>query len=82
MGGQAHHPDRLVHRTPRLPDDDRRWYSVGATWMVNDTLDVNVGFTHIKPDDPKVDIASSGSRIVGPYDGSANLYGVSAQYRF
>lgn len=75
-------PTSLVHRTPRLPDDDRRWYSVGATWMVNDTLDVNFGFTHIKPDDPKVDIASSGSRIVGPYDGSANLYGVSAQYRF
>ncbi|MDH5832725.1 OmpP1/FadL family transporter [Luteimonas kalidii] len=75
-------PTSLVHRTPRLPDDDRRWYSVGATWMVNETLDVNFGFTHIKPDDPKVAITSSGSRIAGPYDGSANLYGVSAQYRF
>ncbi|TYT26690.1 hypothetical protein FZO89_10710 [Luteimonas viscosa] len=75
-------PTSLVHRTPRLPDDDRRWYSVGATWMVSDALDVNFGFTHIKPDDPKVAITSSGSRIAGPYDGSANLYGVSAQYRF
>ena len=75
-------PTSLVHRTPRLPDDDRRWYSIGATWAVSDQLDVNFAFSHLKPDDPRVDITSSGSRIVGPFDGSANLYGVSAQYRF
>lgn len=75
-------PTSLVHRTPRLPDDDRRWYSIGATWAVSDALDVNFAFSHLKPDDPRVDATSSGSRIVGPYDGSANLYGVSAQYRF
>lgn len=75
-------PTSLVHRTPRLPDDDRRWYSVGATWAVSDALDVNFAFSHLKPDDPRVDATSSGSRIVGPYDGSANLYGIAAQYRF
>src|SRR5690606_12105919 len=66
-------PTSLVHRTPRLPDDDRRWYSVGATWAVSDALDVNFAFSHLKPDDPRVDATSSGSRIVGPFDGSANL---------
>ena len=83
-GGIAHDetPTSITHRTPRLPDDDRRWYSIGATWTVSDALDLNFGFTHIKPDDPKVDYTSGGSTIVGPYDGSANLYGVSAQYRF
>ena len=75
-------PTSLVHRTPRLPDDDRRWYSIGATWAVSDALDVNFAFSHLKPDNPRVDATSSGSRIVGPFDGSANLYGVSAQYRF
>ncbi|MGY1410681.1 MULTISPECIES: OmpP1/FadL family transporter [unclassified Luteimonas] len=77
-------PTSLVHRTPRLPDDDRRWYSIGATWAFSDALDVNFAFTHIKPDDPKIDatVANNGARIVGPFDGSANLFGVSAQYRF
>ncbi len=75
-------PTSLVHRTPRLPDDDRRWYSIGATWAVSDALDVNFAFSHLKPDNPRVDATSSGSRIAGPFDGSANLYGVSAQYRF
>ena len=75
-------PTSIEHRTPRLPDDDRTWYSVGATWRVSDALDLDFGFTHIKPDDPKVDIASGGTHIVGPFDGGANMYGVSAQYRF
>jgi long-chain fatty acid transport protein len=75
-------PTNLEHRTPRLPDDDRTWYSIGATWRASEALDVNFGLTHIKPDDPRVDITSSGSRIAGPFSGSADLYGVSAQYRF
>lgn len=75
-------PTSIAHRTPRLPDDDRRWYSIGATWQFSDALDLNFGLTHIKPKDPKVNFSSGGSSIVGPFDGSANLYGVSAQYRF
>ena len=75
-------PTSIEHRTPRLPDDDRLWYSIGATWQVSPALDVNLAYTRIEPDDPKVDIASGGSRIAGPFDGNANLFGVSAQYRF
>ncbi|MGY0613072.1 MULTISPECIES: OmpP1/FadL family transporter [unclassified Luteimonas] len=83
-GGVAYDetPTSLEHRTPRLPDDDRRWYSIGATWNVSDAMDVSFAFTHLKPKDPKIDFASGGSTITGPYDGDANLFGVSAQYRF
>jgi len=75
-------PTSLEHRTPRLPDDDRRWYSLGATWRFSDGLDFNFAYTRITPDDPKIDVASAGGRVAGPYDASVNLYGVSAQYRF
>ncbi|MEN1956982.1 OmpP1/FadL family transporter [Luteimonas changyuni] len=83
-GGVAYDetPTSIEHRTPRLPDDDRRWYSIGATWNVSDAMDVSFAFTHLKPKDPKVDFASGGSTISGPYEGDANLFGVSAQYRF
>lgn len=83
-GGVAHDetPTSIEHRTPRLPDDDRVWYSLGATWQVSPALDVNLAYTRIEPKDPKVDIAASGSRLTGPFDGNANLFGVSAQYRF
>lgn len=83
-GGVAHDetPTSIEHRTPRLPDANRNWYSVGATWKVSDAMDVDFAFTHLKPKDPKVDFSSGGSTITGPYAGDANLFGVSAQYRF
>ena len=83
-GGVAYDetPTSLAHRTPRLPDANRLFYSVGATWAVSDALDVNFAYTRIEPRDPKIDTVLSNGRIAGGFDGNANLYGVSAQYRF
>ncbi|ATD66623.1 hypothetical protein CNR27_03455 [Luteimonas chenhongjianii] len=83
-GGVAYDetPTNLEHRTPRLPDANRIFYSLGATWTMNDAFDVNFGYTRIEPRDPKIDTTSGGSRVTGGYDGNANLFGVSAQYRF
>lgn len=76
-------PTSLTHRTPRLPDDDRTWYSIGATWQVSEAMELSVAITHIKPDDPRVDIRDNqGHHLVGPFDGEANLFGISGQYRF
>jgi long-chain fatty acid transport protein len=75
-------PTHIETRTPRLPDDDRTWYSIGGTWNASEALEVNFGYTRIEPDSPKVDITASGSHLVGPFDGHADLYGVSAQYKF
>lgn len=69
-------------RSPRLPDADRAWYSIGGTWSATEALELNFGYTRIDPDAPRVDIAAHGSRLSGPFAGHADLYGVSAQYRF
>lgn len=77
-------PVSLPYRTPRMPDQDRMWYSIGATWAVSDNFDLSASYSRIQlADDPVVGIASSsGSYISGEYDGGADVYGVSAQYRF
>ncbi len=70
-------------RTPRLPDNDRNWYSVGLTWAPSEALDVSASYTRIQVDEPELDIVStSGSRLVGDAEGYANVFGVSAQYKF
>lgn len=70
-------------RAPRLPDNDRNWYSVGLTWAPSDALDVSASYTRIQIDDPELDVEStSGSHLVGDAEGYANVFGVSAQYRF
>jgi long-chain fatty acid transport protein len=83
-GGVAYDetPTSLEHRTPRLPDANRIFYSVGATWAISEAFDVNFAYTRIEPRDPKIDTISGGSRVFGDFDGNANLFGVSAQYRF
>jgi len=83
-GGVAYDetPTHIETRTPRLPDANRMWYSLGASWLATQALEVNFGYTRIEPNSPKIDITSGGSTLVGPFDGAANLYGVSAQYKF
>ena len=77
-------PVSLPHRTPRMPDQDRQWYSIGATWAASDNFDITASYSRIQlVDTPVVGIASSsGSYLSGEYDGGADNYGISAQYRF
>jgi len=85
-GGVAYDesPTSIEHRTPRLPDANRLFYSVGATWAMSDAFDLNFAYTRIEPRDPKVNTRTDAGlgRVAGDFDGSANLFGVSAQYRF
>ena len=77
-------PVSLPHRTPRMPDQDRMWYSVGLTWNATPNFEVSASYTKVDMvDTPKIDlVSSSGSRLIGEYDGGADIFGVSAQYRF
>lgn len=79
-------PTTFQYRTPRLPDEDRKWYSIGATWQFSEQLDLNFAYTRIQPDKPQIGIitapAAGGQRLFGSFESEVNLYGVSAQYRF
>lgn len=79
-------PTTFQTRTPRLPDEDRRWYAIGATWAFSEHLEFSVAYTRIEPDEPRIGIitptADGGQRLFGTYDSDVNLFGVSGQYRF
>src|SRR3546814_4093091 len=62
-------PVSLPHRTPRLPDQDRMWYSIGATWAASDNFDITASYSRVQmADTPVVGIASSsGSYLSGEY---------------
>jgi long-chain fatty acid transport protein len=75
-------PTPIDTRSPRLPDADRTWYSVGGTWSATEALELNFGYTRLEPDAPHVDITARGSHLAGPFGGHADLYAVSAQFKF
>ena len=76
-------PTRDDTRDARLPDNNRQLYSIGATWQASDAFSIDAAFQRINIDTPTVDIlTSSGSSLTGDFDGHANLFGLSMQYRF
>ncbi|GED23482.1 OmpP1/FadL family transporter [Halomonas halmophila] len=76
------------HRTPRVPDADRRWATLGATWMPTTDLSVTAGYMRVFGDDG--DINQSGAKpenasrgdLSGTYEVDANVFALSVGYRF
>ncbi|RTR03470.1 transporter [Halomonas nitroreducens] len=77
------------YRTPRVPDADRRWASLGATWMPTTNLGVTAGYLHVFGDDVEIDQdatltnenASRGN-LSGDYEVEADVFALSVDYRF
>lgn len=81
--GKDESPTNDVDRTPRLPDNDRMLYAIGATWNAGEHLSLNAGYMRITFDTPTVHaLSSSNSLLTGSFDGNANLFTVGAQYKF
>lgn len=76
-------PTNNIDRTPRLPDNDRMLYSIGFSWHASERISIDAAYQKITIDEPSVNIvSSSGSRLTGSFDGSANLFSVGASYSF
>ncbi len=77
-------PTKIETRTPRLPDADRQWASIGLTWQASEALEVSAAYTRIFVDDPEIAgiVSSSSSTLTGTYDADVNIFGLSAQYKF
>ncbi|MBO4285609.1 MAG: outer membrane protein transport protein [Alphaproteobacteria bacterium] len=75
----------LHHRTPRIPDSDRLWYSTGLNYQYNEKLSFDVSYTYIYAHKAHMDTAvtgNAGDRITAEYSNSIQLFGVSLNYKF
>lgn len=71
-------------RTPRIPDSDRLWYSVGLNYQYNDNLSFDMAYTYIQAKDATVDLANSRTQrgVYAEYNNSVKLWGLSLNYKF
>jgi len=75
-------------RSARLPDNDRIWLTVGASFEARRNLQIDIGYAHLFIDDPK--IAKTGlekedltrGALKGSYDSSVDIFAVEARYTF
>lgn len=78
-------------RSPRLPDEDRTWFAVGADYQKSDDLSFAVSFVHIKIDDATVNktataAATDENRFRGSlaanYEADVNILSAQARWAF
>lgn len=88
-GGLAYETSPIDDQSTRMaviPDTDRVWLSLGASWYATKDLQFDVGATYlmgIGDKDLYDDLKSKGGKKVGEYDSlDAYLLGVQMQYRF
>ena len=77
---------KLDSRTPRIPDSDRIWYSVGLNYQYNDNLSFDMAFTYIDAKKAVVDTAATQNRngrdVYAEYSNSVKMWGLSMNYKF
>jgi len=87
-GGLAYDqtPVQDAERTPRLPDNNRTWVSLGAQYTMMPNLKFDGGFTYIWASDASTNqnagSTAANGLIAGNYKASVTIFGVSATYSF
>jgi long-chain fatty acid transport protein len=76
---------RLQHRTPRIPDSDRIWYSTGLNYQYNERLSFDLAYTYIYAHKAHLDTSltgNTGNHVTADYSNSVQLFGLSLNYKF
>jgi long-chain fatty acid transport protein len=79
-------PVNTNDRTPRLPDADRTWLSVGAQYKINRNLRADAGFTYIFVKSPDINQSEGNiprnGLIKGHYDVDVTIFSAQLTYTF
>lgn len=69
--------------TARLPDADRYWVSIGASYVFSDTLKADFGYSHLFVDDSSIRrVGSQQDTLNGAFESDADIISVQMNYRF
>ena len=77
-------PVRDTDRTPRLPDNDRTWLSVGAQYKFSPSLAIDLAYAYIWVRDPSINqnagSTAANGLISGSYRSNVNIVGLQLTY--
>jgi len=84
-------PTVIAHRSPRLPDADRFWIALGATWQFAENWNAALSYVHVFIRDAKISHPATqtganpkGSRadLFGSFKASADIVTASVNWKF
>lgn len=70
--------------SPRIPDQDRIWFSGGFNYAFSSDISVDAGYTYIKVKEININNtdALTGHHVQGDFDADVNIVGVQGNWRF
>lgn len=80
-------PASDLHRTPRIPDSDRYWLSLGGTYRLADNFYMDAAYSHIIGEDGSVDLSGTGENqargsLSADYEGTFHILSLSGRMTF
>lgn len=70
-------------RTPRIPDSDRFWLALGASYRPTKSFSFDIGYAHLFVSDGSIDeVSSTGDRLKGNVESDVDIIGVQVNWRF
>jgi long-chain fatty acid transport protein len=83
--GVAYDPSPVdgTYRTPRIPDNNRTWLAIGASFKASDSISFDVGYAHLFVDDGNINLSSSTSgNLRGRIDSNVDVLGWQLTWKF
>lgn len=83
-------PTTDEYRTSRTPDGDRTWFSAGATYAINDKIDLDMAATYINIADEEINVSRAQgpggvlgtSNVRADTEGSVGIFALGMTYKF
>jgi len=72
-------------RTARIPGNDRKWLSLGASYVMSPASKFDVGYSHLFISDASIDdnqILTGNGRVRGDYEGSVDILSLQYTHNF
>lgn len=74
---------QATSRTARVPDEDRLWLSIGASYDVNDHMTVDFGYSYLFTlENPVVGLRAAPAGAQVSYDGTVHIFSIGGSMKF
>lgn len=72
------------YRTARIPDNDRKWVALGASYKLSDAGVIDFGYAHLFISDASINHSEppAGGTVLGSFSGSVDVAGVQYSHKF
>jgi long-chain fatty acid transport protein len=79
--GFEHSPINNENRSVRLPDSNRTWTSVGATYALNDQISFDASYAHLFAKSGTITSTGSGLTLTANTKGSVDIFAVGLNFK-